>query len=224
MEVLFPFGHGLSYTEFLYDNLVIEREKIKDTDNLFVKVDIINAGNVTGKEIVQLYISPSDKGVAIRPIKELKGYDKIELKPGEKKTVCFDLNNRSFAYFNTDINDWYIEEGSYGILIGSSSRDIKISGAVSVESTKKSPYKIHFNSTVNDVKSTTLGLELISPILEKYVGILNYKKKKEVNSEMFTDEMLEAIINDLPLRSLVSFTRGKITEKEIVCLIEKLNA
>ncbi len=125
-EIWFPFGHGLSYTSFEYTNISLDREK-SETDNfdLTVKCDIKNTGSYEGKEIIQLYIKPLDNVVA-RPIKELKAFDKISLRPGETKTVTFKLCHKDFAYYNTCLHDWHVESGCYDILIGASSRDIKL--------------------------------------------------------------------------------------------------
>lgn len=95
MPVAFPFGFGLSYTTFAYSNLTVSQSEISDNDTITVTVDVTNTGNVEGKEIIQLYIHDLT-GAAQRPLKELKGYDKISLKPGETKTASFTLDYRSF--------------------------------------------------------------------------------------------------------------------------------
>lgn len=134
LPVKYAFGHGLSYTEFSYDNVRLSSNSINDTDELEVLVDVSNMGKVAGKEVVQLYVSDLICSVH-KPVKELKGFTKIYLKAGEKKTVKFRLNKRSFAYYNTDISDWYAESGEYEILIGSGSDDIRVSATVNVQST-----------------------------------------------------------------------------------------
>ena len=121
LEPLFPFGYGLSYTTFEYSNLNISKNEILDTETVTVSVKVKNIGEITGKEVVQLYIRDIESSV-IRPEKELKGFEKIELKPGEEKTVVFELDKRAFAYYNVDIGDWHVETGEFEILIGKSSR------------------------------------------------------------------------------------------------------
>ena len=88
MDVLFPFGHGLSYTTFAYSNMKLDKTEMNDTETLTVQVDVTNTGDRFGKEVVQLYVMPP-KGNVIRPVKELKGFEKIGLHPGETKTVTF---------------------------------------------------------------------------------------------------------------------------------------
>jgi beta-glucosidase len=131
MDVLFPFGYGLSYTTFEYSNLRLSSENIKDTDTLTVTVDITNTGTVSGKEIVQLYVQDVESSVK-RPVKELKGFEKVYLEPNETKSVTFILDKRSFAYYNTRIKDWHVETGIFNILIGKSSRDIVLSKSLTV--------------------------------------------------------------------------------------------
>lgn len=125
-EEWFPFGFGLSYTDFAYSDLSVSQTQFK-TPNFSVDVafKLKNTGAITGKEVVQLYIAPVNS-VVDRPIKELKRFDKIELKPNEEKTVTFQLNDMDFAYFNTCLHDWHVESGYYEIMIASSCRHIQL--------------------------------------------------------------------------------------------------
>jgi len=128
---LFPFGHGLSYTKFKYSNLKLSAKSITPNDTLKVKVDVTNTGKVAGKEIVQLYVRDV-KSTFARPDKELKSFEKIELKPKQTKTVSFTLDREAFWYFDTSTNKWEIEPGEFEILVGASSRDLRVSGKVTV--------------------------------------------------------------------------------------------
>jgi beta-glucosidase len=135
-EVLFPFGHGLSYTTFEYRKLQLNKDQISDRDTLTVSLKIRNTGSVPGKEIVQLYVRDVESTV-FRPDKELKGFAKVEVLPGEEAEVVIELNPRSFAYYNTDLEDWHVESGTFEILVGASSRDIRLQTTVEVSSTQK---------------------------------------------------------------------------------------
>lgn len=121
-KIWYPFGHGLSYTEFEYSDL-----KVSSEDNLTCEVsfNIRNTGKTAGKEVCQLYVAPLESSV-VRPIKELKGFEKVSLEPGEQKKVEIILGRRAFSYYNTNESDWHEESGKYGILVGSSSRDIRL--------------------------------------------------------------------------------------------------
>ena len=120
---LFPFGYGLSYTSFEYSNLQVPSEMQK-SDVLRVKVDITNAGNRAGEEVVQLYVHDV-KASLPRPDKELKGFRKVALKSGETKTVEFEVGIEALSFYNSDIKEWVAEIGEFEILVGSSSRDIR---------------------------------------------------------------------------------------------------
>jgi beta-glucosidase len=126
MPVLFPFGHGLSYTTFKYSNAKVSSTNFKDTDGLTVTVDVTNTGKLAGKETVQVYVH-DQKSDLIRPVKELKGFAKVELQPGETKTVSIHLDFRAFAYYHPEHKQWITEDGDFDILIGASSADIRSS-------------------------------------------------------------------------------------------------
>ena len=116
MDVLYPFGHGLSYTTFRYSNLTVDKETITDEESLQVSVTVTNAGDRAGKAVVQLYVAP-DRVEIIRPVRELKEFAKVELQPGESKKVSFTLNSRAFAHWNVYQHDWCCETGGYAIQI-----------------------------------------------------------------------------------------------------------
>ena len=124
MEVLFPFGHGLSYTTFGYSNFRAQRKTFREGESLEVSVDVTNTGDCAGKELVQLYVAPPESTLVHRPIHELKGFEKVYLEPGETKRVRFALNSRAFAFFREDMNVWFVESGTYQLEIGQSSLKI----------------------------------------------------------------------------------------------------
>ncbi|MFI3229517.1 MAG: glycoside hydrolase family 3 C-terminal domain-containing protein, partial [Bacillota bacterium] len=128
-EVLFPFGYGLSYTKFEYSNIKLSANKIQDNDKLIVSFEVKNIGDVSGEAVPQLYVKDTQSSIYV-PEKQLKGFDKIMLKAGEKKKVKIDLNKRSFAYYNTDVCDFAVEAGEFEILVGEHSRDIRLTAKV----------------------------------------------------------------------------------------------
>jgi beta-glucosidase len=132
--VRFPFGHGLSYTKFQYDNLALSAARIADGDRVTVEATVTNVGPVAGKETVQLYVRDVEASV-FRPDKELKGFLKISLGPGEERRVRFELDQRAFAFYDTHSAGWRVEPGEFEVLVGASSRDIRLFGAVEVTST-----------------------------------------------------------------------------------------
>lgn len=130
-NVLFPFGYGLSYTTFEYSNLKVSSKNIKDSENITVSFDITNTGSVDGYETAQIYVKDVESTI-FRPEKELKGFKKVFLTAGETQTVEIELSKRSFAYYNVKIKDWAVEDGEFEILVGASSRDIKLSETITV--------------------------------------------------------------------------------------------
>ncbi len=125
IEPLFPFGFGLSYTTFEYSKLKVTPD---GPDSATVECDVTNKGARAGAEVVQLYVEDGHSRVQ-RPAKELKAFAKVALAPGETKTVKLALTPRSFAYYSAEAHSWRIDAGSFGILVGSSSRDIRLRGA-----------------------------------------------------------------------------------------------
>ncbi len=130
VPVRYPFGFGLSYTKFSYSDLKIDGSTVTCT--------VTNVGTLPGKEIVQLYVAPP-KGDFYRPVRELKGFAKVSLAPGESKTVTFTLNDRSFAIWN---GGWVIPGGTYTVLVGSSSEDLPLTAAVEKEADSLSAPKV----------------------------------------------------------------------------------
>lgn len=124
IKALFPFGHGLSYTTFTYGKVIANKKKISDKDSITFSVSVKNSGNKTGAEIVQLYISDK-KSYLPRPLKELKGFEKVWLQPGEEKTVSITIDKDALSFFDDKLHKWVIEPGQFEALLGSSSEDIK---------------------------------------------------------------------------------------------------
>ncbi|MFW9942820.1 MAG: glycoside hydrolase family 3 C-terminal domain-containing protein [Candidatus Thorarchaeota archaeon] len=129
IEPLFPFGYGLSYTTFTYDNLKISKDKVSGDETVKVSVDITNSGSRTGAEVVQLYVQDVDCSVE-RPLKELKGFKKIKLEPGAKETITLELGKEDLSFYDEKNGCWKAESGIFNILVGSSSRDIRLQGKI----------------------------------------------------------------------------------------------
>ena len=122
----FAFGHGLSYTTFEYSNLKVSRSRIKPGESITVELQIRNTGRREGAEVVQLYMQDVQASVP-RPMKELKGFERVSLRPGQMKVVSMNLDARSMAFYDVTKKQWMVEPGQFKILVGSSSRDIRVS-------------------------------------------------------------------------------------------------
>ena len=162
MPVLFPFGYGLSYTTFAYSNAKVSAKTFKDVDGLTVTVDVTNTGKVAGKEIVQVYVHDQKSGL-VRPHKELKGFAKVELQPGETKTVSIPLDFRAFAYYHPEYKQWITEDGEFDILIAASAADIRQTLTVTLESTLSLPCTLDKESTIREWMADPRGKAVFGP-------------------------------------------------------------
>jgi len=227
MDVLFPFGYGLSYTKFRYDNMKINGKSalendfsFKDNDNVTVSVDITNIGEVEGAEIVQLYIE-NHIDEDNRPVKELRNFAKVKLAPGETKTVKFTLGFRAWAYYNETIHDWYAPSGDYKILIGASSRDIKEAKKVSVLSTVTIPFVVNKAATCEDVERFAKNKAPLDDMLMKCV-----KARHKEDSEKTLEEELKDLkcgFGGVPIHSTLSFTPDELKYEDIQQTIKAIN-
>jgi len=219
MPVLFPFGYGLSYTQFAYSDLKLDKTEMKDTDTLHVSVKVKNIGGRAGKEIVQLYVRDDESSV-IRPVQELKGFEKVALAPGEEKTVEFTLEKRAFAYYNTELADWHVETGDFTILVGKSSRDIRLSGKVRVESTVQVKKVFTMNSTLGDIMADPKGKEIMGQVM----GQMGANAPMKPDGDEGFDAMMMAMMGYMPLRAMAMFAGDAVKPEMLRGLLDALNA
>ncbi len=216
IEPLFPFGYGLSYTNFSYTGILVDKKSISDNEKVNIKVSVKNTGKIKGKEIIQLYVRDIESSV-IRPEKELKGFAKVEFDVGEEKDITFTLDKRAFAYYNVDIKDWHVESGDFEILVGSSSRDIALKETINVKSNTVIKKKYSMNSTIGDVMDDKVGLVIAQQILD------SMRKSSDLsNSFKENPEFLETIIKNTPLRVLPVFN-DNLDKEKINKIIQQLN-
>ena len=204
MPVRWAFGHGLSYTEFAYSNLRMPAEALGDEGSVKVAVDVTNIGGMTGKEVVQLYVSDKN-GTFGRPVKELKGFSKVELQPGETRTVEFELTARDLSFYHEGLGDWYAPSGHYEILAGGASDRIALTGTLSFQTRKQIP--LHVNG------STTMGELMANPVTAPIVGQMMQGMQNMGGASADTlgngTEIMQAMMLGMPLKSLASFGGAK---------------
>ena len=220
MDVLFPFGHGLSYTSFQLSNLKLSKKKMEDTEELQVTVEVKNTGRCAGKEVVQLYVAAPEDGDVIRPVRELKGFEKVELAPGERKTVSFRLGKRAFAYYDAEISDFRVPTGEYRIEIGRSSRDICLSEEVTVTDTSGKRQPITMDTTIGDILKLSGAKEIIEKMIKR-MGIAD--SGSDGNLGEGTADMAAAMQRYMPLRSALSFSGGQVTLEQVEEILDRLN-
>ena len=227
MDVLFPFGHGLSYTTFAYSNLRLDFGKsvLEDGDTVKAAVTVKNTGSRFGKAVVQLYVGAVNAD-PIRPVRELKGFEKVALQPGEEKDVFFILDKRAFAMWNTELHDWYVPAGQYRIEAGDSSRNLPLRTEITLSDSRELPRHYDMNSVFVDLMADPKAKALLKPIMEessrKFVGEQN-EGQTDAAKEAVSEEMGEAMMRYMPLRALVSFGASEETARALEEIIRRIN-
>jgi len=256
-DVLYPFGYGLSYTTFEYSDLQLNQKHLSDTDSLIVTLKVKNTGKVAGKEIVQLYVRDVESSV-FRPEKELKGFAKVELQPGEESEVVIELNRRAFAFYNPALKDWQVESGVFEILVGASSQDIRLNATVEVTASqpvapvadreklaayynfpkgtpvsqkdfeallgrsvppKQGPQKGNYtiNTPIGDMQESFIARQLFG-FLKKQMG-----KMVEGMEDTPMGLLMEAMVQEMPLRSMLMMGEGPLNREMLDALLIMIN-
>jgi len=209
IPVQFPFGYGLSYTTFEFSNPKVSAKQFKDVDGLTISVDVKNTGKLAGKEVVQVYVH-DHKSKLVRPLKELKGFAKVDLKPGETKTVTIALDFRSFAYYDPAYKKWVTEDGDFDILIGSSSADICFSETVTLSSSLTLPCLLNRESTIRDWQNDPKGKEVFKPMYDMMVQGMRSAMGGGDDSSEFIGMDAEKFFLEMPPLSVLQFQEGSL--------------
>lgn len=223
MEVLFPFGYGLSYTTFACSNLRLSASEITDQETLIATVTVTNTGSCAGKTVVQLYVGDKISTV-LRPVRELKGFEKVELAPGEGKDISFVLDKRAFAYWNTELGDWHVETGEFTVEVGQSSRDLEVCGTVTVNSTVKLKKHYTMDSIYMDILEDPKAAQVIKPMLDEMKKAFSSGSDDSTDAakEAVSEEMNMAMVKYMPLRGAMSFGGG-ITQEQMDAMLAEMN-
>lgn len=229
MDVLFPFGHGLSYTTFEYSALKLDAKKIKAGQPVVASVKVKNTGKRAGKEIVQFYISaPTGNDCKppyreARPQKELKGFEKVELKPGETKTVTVTLDARAFSVWDVDLHDWYIPGGTYQVMAAASSRDVRLCAKVEVEATQELPFVATPNTVFEEIMDNPKAAAVAKSFMSQnpFDGPEEVENKSKTARESVSQEMQDGMMKSLPIRAMRSFNH--ISQEQVDGMVEALN-
>jgi beta-glucosidase len=216
IPVEFPFGYGMSYTTFIYSNPVVSASTFKDVDGLTVSVDVSNTGKLAGKEVVQFYVH-DHKSELIRPPKELKGFTKVELKPGETRTVSVTLDSRAFSYYHPAYKQWITEDGEFDILIGASSADIRHIRTVTLKSTLELPSILNRASTPHEWMADPRGKGVFAPLFEQIVTQMKAAFSGTGGEEIGLENAMDWLLN-ISLTDLLYFQGGNLptSPEEIV--------
>ena len=221
IPVQFPFGYGLSYSKFVYTDLTLDKESMKDTEQVVVSADVTNISKIAGKEVVQLYVAADHKNV-VTPVRELRAFDKIYLEPGEKKSVSFILDKRAFAYWNEEIGDWEAPSGAYKIQIGKSAENIILEKEIQLTSTTEKKPVFTRNSAMGDILLNEKGGKVVMELLASRRGGSKEERDKD-NSSIMSQEALAATMDASPLRSLLTFNPNA-TAEQLEAIVQNINA
>ena len=203
VPVQFPFGFGLSYTTFKYSNARVSAASFKDVDGVTVSVDVTNTGKFAGKETVQVYVHDRQSGL-VRPEKELKGFAKVELHPGETKTVSIQLDFRSFAYYHPAYRQWITEDGQFDLLVGASSADIRFSLPVTLQSSLKLPCILDRESSIKEWLEDPRGKAVFEPMFQQMAAQMGSILGGEASNEIGGMDMM-GFLMDMPLLGVLHF-------------------
>ncbi len=212
IEPLFPFGHGLSYTTFAYSNLRIDPAEA--SEEVRISVDVQNTGSRAGKEVVQLYVRDVEASV-LRPEKELRGFQKVALEPGEAKTVTFTLDARALAFYDPQQKAWVTEAGEFEVLVGSSSRDIRLQGSFTWKETTTQPV----GGPAGEVPAPDLSIR------SKLRELLADERARAVLEKHFGDRLNAPQIGsamEFSLEELANFVPHLLTEEKLKAIDEDL--
>ena len=225
METAFPFGYGLSYTTFAYSDLQLDKKEMSDKEHVEVSVKVKNTGKCAGKTVVQLYVGVPETEV-VRPVRELRGFEKIFLEAGEEKTVTFILGERAFAYWNTLIHDWYAEEGTYKVMIGENADQMCVGEEITVHPTKELPKTYSLNTCLGELMRDPKAQTVMAPFMQGMAQNDAAKDMAEANendqSGVVNQEMMAAMMEGMPLRQLLSFVPG-IKREMLEQMVNALN-
>ena len=219
MEVLFPFGHGLSYTTFEESNLMVDKTNVTDREEVRVSIMVKNTGNYRGKEVVQLYVASKD-GENVRPVRELRRFEKISLEPGEEKAVTFRLNGRDFSYWDAAIHDWTAETGTYSIQICRNAHDVIVEKEIQIENTQTPVRKYTLNTCIGELMRDPRAKELVDWIVDKTASHMG---KTASDAEEDEDKgMMEMMFPEMPLRQMAGFI-PEVTRKDLERMLDVVN-
>ena len=206
---LFPFGYGLSYTTFRYDEISLSADEINEDGCLTVTVKLTNTGSIDGKEVVQLYVRPENPRVS-RPEKELKAFRKVLVKAGESVEVTLTLEGRDFAYWDDKYHCWRVDSGKFTLLAGGSSDSCPLTASVQVQSQKEYFDRLSIHTQFMELKTHPRGREF-TDLLRSVMG-----------SDRF-DKVFPHLPQDWPLRTLVQMYDSGLTMPMLMKVIEQAN-
>jgi beta-glucosidase len=217
----FPFGFGLSYTTFAYGQPRVSAQTFRDVDGVTLSVDITNTGPVAGKEVVQVYVRDLQSGLP-RPVKELKGFAKVALEPGETKTVTIPLDFRAFAYYHPRYGRWITEDGAFDLLVGASAEDIRGVVTLTLESTLALPSVLDEESTIREWLADPRGKVVFAPMHKQMMQQMTQTLGGGEAGDGIGMDMM-GFLMEMPLRSVLGFQTASLPAAPEAIVADMLN-
>ncbi|GAA3954435.1 glycoside hydrolase family 3 C-terminal domain-containing protein [Gordonia caeni] len=215
LDVTFPFGHGLSYTDFQYSGLAVTAAE----DGITVRVTVANTGHRDGREVVQVYVGTDSSAVA-RPPRELKAFANVQVPQGESTEVTLDIAADDLAYWDTRFGDFVVEPGTYTVAVGASSRDLRLTATVDLDGDPRRP-DLTAESTIAEVLASPEGAEAFAPIIEAMASGMGAGEESS-GEAMGVD--LAAMMGSIPIGRLVAFSGGMLPREALQQLLDQANA
>ncbi|SCM66312.1 beta-glucosidase [Donghicola eburneus] len=214
-ETLFPFGFGLSYTSYSYANVTCDTDRITEDSTFTIKVDVTNTGSRAGKEIVQVYVRPHTPRLS-RPVRELKGFAKVALEPGETKEIQITIEARDLRYYDPAFGEWFLDVGPMSIEVGASSRDIRQILDIVAEARPLPATRLDINNEASQIVE--------NPEIRSAFG--NFLKSRLDLTDAETEQMLDYCGGSfLNLYDTVSWVAGeKISKAEMTSFLDQINS
>jgi len=193
----------------------LDRSEVGEDGALTVTCTVGNTGVVAGSEVVQLYVG-RNRSRLVRPRRELKGFEKVRLEPGEKKTVSLKMNKRSFAHWDIEAGEWALEAGEVEIAVGSSSRDIRLTRTIAVRAAERGP-ALDRNLTVGEIAAMPGGAAMAGRFRKAFLGGFGINDSGSVQAMM-----MKRMVDELPLRNIVRMAREGLKEEEMEDVLDEL--
>lgn len=217
IRTAFPFGHGLSYTEFIWSEMELSCEEMSEKDSLEISLTVRNAGELPGYEVVQIYVSCCD-GRLLHPVKELKDFAKLYLEPGEEKEVKIVLEQDAFTSYSEVLGGWVTEAGRYEILAGASSADIHWQKSIRIKNTEPQVKNLTKQSALEEWLWHPVGKRLAEDMLKGYKGFGLGGGKTFLELNCF----VRRIMLEMPMTRLVTASNGSFTDSELSYMLDAL--
>lgn len=222
--VSYPFGFGLSYTEFEITDITLSQNQISENGNLCVDYTLCNVGKYDGAEVVQIYIGLNKAGIG-SPLYELKKFQKTFVNSGEKIRIRQTLYSSDFESYDVKIKDFILQNGDYTVNVATSCVNIVKSFTVRVKSIKKQ--KINRNTRIGELLTFPYGENLVNRYLLGYLYMAiygNFNTEKKIIGGKTDDKFFDAIMQNMPIRALCNFSGGKFTEKMLKSFVKTFNS